>query len=158
MGKHRRKHKAERERYVLVIKVCFRLLLTWIHVWHVSGIWTSREIFVRHFELIRLFLELMFSLEFVCRSPRIKKKKKTKTRQGNCKVCRVNYEVPRSTFRLRSLSISSSDTCDYRHLLVNGQILPGKLSECSETWIYSDSLSLSYRWYRSRIGIGNIGQ
>lgn len=62
-----------------------------------------------------------------------KEERKTKRRQGNCKVCRVNYEVPRSTFRLRSLSISSSfvsqtssDTCDYRHLLVNGQILPGK--------------------------------
>ena len=33
---------------------------------------------MRHFELIRLFLELMFSLEFVCRSPRIKKKEKQK--------------------------------------------------------------------------------
>ena len=73
----------------------------------------------------------MFSLEFRMQESKNKEERKTKTRQGNCKVCRVNYEVPRSTFRLRSLSISSSDTCDYRHLLVNGQILPGKLSECS---------------------------
>lgn len=33
---------------------------------------------MRHFESVRLFLELMFSLEFVCRSPRIKKKEKQK--------------------------------------------------------------------------------
>ena len=73
----------------------------------------------------------MFSLEFRMQESKNKEERKIKTRKGNCMVCRVNYEVPRGTFRLRSLSISSSDTCDYRHLLVNGQILPEKLSECS---------------------------
>jgi len=157
MGKHRRKHKAERERYVLVIKVCFRLLLTWIHVWHVSGIWTSREIFVRHFELIRLFLELMFSLEFVCRSPRIKKKEKQKQDKEIARFVGLitrSREVRSGYVLFRSLALTRAimGIC-----LSMGRYCPGSY-ECSETWIYSDSLSLSYRWYRSRIGIGNIGQ
>ena len=68
---------------------------------------------MRHFEF-DCFSNLCFHLNFVCmQESKNKEERKTKIRQGNCKVCRVNYEVPRSTFRLLSLSISSSDTCDY---------------------------------------------